>query len=153
MEIKDLLEKFWLAETTLEEEARLAEYFHSGEVAPELEQYRAFFDYVEEEKAVKPSVDLEARILEKIDFHAAPVRPLWKMGYSVAAAVMVAVVSVFLVVRMGGEPKRERVKEVVKVKEIKDTYDDPEKALAAVKRALLVASVHMNEGKKIVVSN
>jgi hypothetical protein len=31
---------------------------------------------------------------------------------------------------------------------IPDTYDNPEQALAAVRRALLVASVHLNEGQK-----
>jgi len=36
---------------------------------------------------------------------------------------------------------------------IKDTYDDPEKALAAVRHALLIASTHMNEGKNITQKN
>jgi len=36
---------------------------------------------------------------------------------------------------------------------IKDTYDDPQQALAAIRHALLSASARMNEGKNITQKN
>jgi hypothetical protein len=140
-EIKALLEKYWAAETTLEEEKRIAAYFRGGEVDPAVEPYRAFFDYIEEEVAVVVPEGFEERILERLGVDRGNAVRRLRFGYAAAAAVLVCLVSVLLVVRMsGGE-------------EVKDTYDDPEKAFAAVQRALMVASVHMNEGEKITQKN
>jgi len=183
-EIRRLLEKYWLAETTLEEERVLADYFKGGDVDAELLSYAAFFEYIDEEKQVSPGEGFEERILERVGLEPAaaqgggrhgmgkvpvlaPVRRL-RFGYAAAAAVLLCVCSLFLVVRLS----RDRVDEVkmaasggvgrpgkggaaggVVTATIKDTYDDPEKALAAVRRALLVASVHMNKGKNITQKN
>jgi len=145
-EIKLLLEKYFLAETTLEEERVVADYFRSGEVDTELLQYAPFFEYIDEEKQVSPGEDLEERILERVGL-VAPVRRL-RFGYAAAAAVLLCVSSLFLVVQLSNRSGDE-----VKVATIKDTYDDPEKALEAVRHALLVASTHMNEGKNITQKN
>ncbi|HMI64246.1 MAG TPA: hypothetical protein VK518_25190 [Puia sp.] len=165
-EIRRLLEKYFLAETTLEEEKVLADYFRAGEVDAEFLQYAPFFEYMEEEKRVLPGEDLEERILARIGL-AAPVRRI-KFGYAAAAAVLLCVCSLFLVVRLSqdrvdgvkvaasggvGTPGKGGAPGGVVTATIKDTYDDPEKALAAVRQALLVASVHMNEGKNITQKN
>src|SRR5260221_13166972 len=65
-DIKALLEKYWRAETTLEEEKGIADYFRGKDVDAELAPYRSFFDYVEEEKQIRPSEDFEARILAHV---------------------------------------------------------------------------------------
>ena len=44
-QIKTLLDKFMDGQTTVEEEAMLAEYFRSGDVPAEWEDYRLMFDY------------------------------------------------------------------------------------------------------------
>ena len=44
-QIKALLDKFMDGQTTVEEEAMLAEYFRSGDVPAEWEDYRLMFDY------------------------------------------------------------------------------------------------------------
>jgi hypothetical protein len=138
-EIKILLEKYWAAETTLDEEKRIAGYFRRGEVDPALEPYRAFFDYIGEEAAVVAPEGFEQRMLARLD--RGPVVRGMRIGYAAAAAIMVCIISVFLVVRQSGAG------------EVTDTYDDPEKAFAAVQRALMVASAHMNEGEKITQKN
>jgi len=140
-EIKALLEKYWAAETTLEEEKRIAGYFRSGEVHPALEAYRAFFDYIGEEAAVAAPEGFEERMLIRLEEGRAPVVRSMRIGYAAAAAIVVSIISVFLVVKQSGGG------------EIKDTYDDPEKAFAAVQRALLVASEHMKEGENITQKN
>ncbi|HEY4286744.1 MAG TPA: hypothetical protein VGN00_06560 [Puia sp.] len=146
-EIKRLLEKYFLAETTLEDEKVLADYFRAGDVDAELLPYAPFFEYIEEEKLVSPGEGFEERILARVGLEpAAPVRRL-RFGYAAVAAVLLCVCSLFLVVRLSNGSG-----DKVKVA-IKDTYDDPEKALAAVRHALLVASTHMNEGKRITQKN
>jgi hypothetical protein len=209
-EIKALLEKYWLAETTLEEEKALADYFRGGDVDAEWLRYASFFEYIGEEKMVSPSAGFEERILARVGLGAedgmgtareqgaerivpealverivpealterivsepggkvsvpASVRNL-NFGYAAAAAVLFCVCSLFIVVSLsrgrGGETIEAaptgvntmawEAKQGTTAAAIKDTYDDPEKALAAVKRALLVASVHMNEGKMITQKN
>ncbi len=44
-QIEALLDKFMDGQTTVEEEAQLADYFRSGDVPTEWEDYRAMFDY------------------------------------------------------------------------------------------------------------
>ena len=44
-QIKALLDKYMDGQTTVEEEALLADYFRSGDVPAEWEDYRAMFDY------------------------------------------------------------------------------------------------------------
>ncbi len=65
-EIKRLLEKYFLAETTLEEEKVLADYFRAGLVDADLLRYAAFFEYIDEEKRVSPGGDFEEKILKRV---------------------------------------------------------------------------------------
>lgn len=51
--IEQLLEKYLAAETTLQEEAILSEYFTSGNVAPHLEEYAMLFGYFADSKSEK----------------------------------------------------------------------------------------------------
>jgi len=159
--IKALLEKYWLTETTVEEEKVIADYFRGTDIDPALEPYRPFFGYIEEESQVAPSPDFEARILASVQ----PIKPLWgtKIGYAAAAAVLMCVSSLFLVVQMSqspetpggqGKPQIEGGPQMAgRPAVMVDTYDDPEKALAAVRKALLTASTAMNEGKGITQKN
>ena len=50
IKIEQLIEKYLDAETTLQEEAVLQDYFVNSKVAPHLEEYRALFGYFAESK-------------------------------------------------------------------------------------------------------
>jgi hypothetical protein len=52
-ELKNLIEKYFRAETTLEEEKLLNDYFAGDAIDPEFEPYRALFGYFNEEKSLK----------------------------------------------------------------------------------------------------
>jgi hypothetical protein len=155
-EINALFEKYWLAETSVDEEKAIAAYFHRPDVAPELKAYRPFFDYIEEETKVLPGPDFEARILACIQAahsqpaHIQPPRRL-HFGYAAAAALILCVSSVFLVVQLSHNPISAPTAQTSVP--MKDTYEDPEKALAAVRRALLVASSHLQQGQNITRKN
>ena len=49
--IQSILEKYWEAETSIEEENILRSYFLYGQVAPEHEAFRPMFDFFAEEKS------------------------------------------------------------------------------------------------------
>ncbi|MBN9384368.1 MAG: hypothetical protein J0H74_26685 [Chitinophagaceae bacterium] len=130
-----LLEKYWQAETTVEEEKELAEYFRGPGVPPEWESYRELFSFFEEKAQIKPSPELEGRIMESI-------RPRHHMVWWAAAAA--------IVLMLGLEPLFRHAPERVHVEQpglvMTDTYDDPEQALAAVQKALFTVSKKMNKG-------
>jgi len=135
--IRTLLEKYWQAETTVEEERILAAYFKGSHLDPHLRPYADLFAYFEEESRVSPGPDLESRILQAIT----PMRHFrWGMT-AAAAAVLIAVAGLFLF-----EPAKPTARPATA--KIVDTYDNPEQALAAVRHALLIASVHLSEGRK-----
>ncbi len=183
--IKQLLEKYWQAETSLEEERILTEYFRGQDVAEELESYRSLFDWIGEEAALTAPLGLQERILQQIGTsepmadekerqggyhlnagrHVERRMPARGMRYAAAAALLLCVVSTFLVARIGGRTTTEPDPGIAQHSgipagqhpapqpSIKDTYDDPEKALAVVRQALLRVSVSMNEGRRITQKN
>ena len=66
--IKQLLERYWAAETTLEEEGILRAFFSQKDIPAELEQYRALFTYEAEEVGAQHlGDDFDARILAMIE--------------------------------------------------------------------------------------
>lgn len=165
-----LLEKYWQAETTVDEERALAAYFRGDGVDAELEAYADLFSYFQEEAQVSAGADFGNRILERLGLPLdevltteAPVIPMarepFRFGIVAAAAAIVLIVGgLFLLnpstpapqprmlaetqTRMGGQAGSTDHAQVT------DTYDDPEKALAAVRRALLVVSKNLNQGRR-----
>jgi hypothetical protein len=137
-----LLEKYWQAETTVEEEEALRRYFaEEKDIGAGLEGYRALFAYYSEETRVSAGADLGERILQRLGIAEAPVRAFRWGVFSAAAAIVLVVVSVFLL-----QPQRSSTKRDIAA--MQDTYEDPEQALAAVRHALLVASTQLNKGRE-----
>jgi hypothetical protein len=196
-----LLEKYWLAETSVQEEEQLAAYFRQDEIAPELAPFREIFNYFASEASIVPGDDLGDKILERIaglesavpvaggtepagslphagmrplrDAGSVPVRKLSaRWGWAAAAAIVLGI-GIYLAVAssLGGRASREGgdgaavlSRQGAGVKSagdgrasgdsgtgivVKDTYDDPKLALAALQKALLTVSTKMNRGKKI----
>jgi hypothetical protein len=170
VEIKALLDKYWQAETSLEEERQLADYFRRPEIDPALEPLRSLFEWRAEEAELTPGEDFDRRMLERITRHApsigqppvqaTPVRHLRSpsIGYAAAAAIILCIcISFFLRVSSPG-PDRSVVTATstlphAAIHEIKDTYDDPQQALAAVRHALLIASNGISKGRHITQKN
>jgi hypothetical protein len=165
-EIKALLEKYWQAETTLEEERQLAEYFRrdiNPDIDPELESFRPMFAWMAEEAQLTPDEGFDSRMLQRIgsaEQRIAPTRSIRPaFGYAAAAAIILCIaISFFISIGPGTTPPPEVAvtnpkPAVIHKNEIKDTYDDPQKALAAVRHALLIASVRINQGRHITQKN
>jgi hypothetical protein len=155
--IKALLEKYWQTETTVEEEKTLAAYFRGPGIDPELEPFRQLFAYFEEEGKVTPGEDFESRILERIhqaDAASVPtIRPVrrWLNTATAAAAAVIFAIGLFIMYQPGHPVAGSATANTGAA--IKDTYDDPQQALAAIRHALLTASARMNQGKTITQKN
>jgi hypothetical protein len=155
-EIKVLLDKYWQAETSLEEERQLADYFRRPEIDPALEPFRSLFDWRAEEAELTPGEDFDRRLLERIT--PTPYLRLPSIGYAAAAAIILCIcISFFLSVSSPGPGRSVAVAAgtppPAAIHEIKDTYDDPQQALAAVRHALLIASNGISKGRHITQKN
>jgi hypothetical protein len=60
--IEELLEKYWNAETSLEEELELKAYFDSGNVAEQYKGYAALFDYLGNQSTLKADFNPLAKV-------------------------------------------------------------------------------------------
>lgn len=151
--IAALLEKYWEAETTVEEEAKLSAYFRGSEVPAEWASYREVFGYFAEEAELTVSADFDKRMLERIAAEDAGLGPVTG-GAAPAPAVLRhapwwAAAAVILLSVGGALMFKGDVHVKAPTAMIEDTYDDPAEALAAVKMALAKVGRHMNEGKNI----
>ena len=152
-EIKILLEKYWEAETTLEDERRLTEYFRSPEIAPEWEPIRDVFAWREEEAEVKVGPDFDRRMLRRIgEMESGVARRIGFTFRFAAAAAIILCLGISLLIPVIS-PRPVQPAAVSAVTAVTDTYSDPQQALAAVRKALLAASSRMNEGKSITQKN
>lgn len=89
--IKQLLERYWECETTLQEEAILRSFFSQEDVPAEFQQYKALFTY-ELQKEEVLGEDFDARILEKIQPTAKTVTLTSRLMPLFKAAAIVAIV-------------------------------------------------------------
>jgi hypothetical protein len=143
--IKGLLDKYWQAETSLEEESALKEYFRGDHVAPELEMYKPVFAFFDQ--GIRLPAGLQERVLEKIS--PAPVRNLYRRGWWYAVA---AVLVVSLAINLTPRSDVQQAPAVAEASVVADTYQDPALALAAVQNALRTVSARMNKGTEITAS-
>jgi hypothetical protein len=153
--IAALLERYWQAESTVEEERALAAYFREhNDVPPEWEPYKEIFSFFAEEAEVKAGEDLEEKILEHIRplpaMPPAHANPRLRIAWWAAAAVIILVAGSVPLLQPAPEPAAPPVTQYAtrsqKDVPVKDTYDDPQQALAAVQSALFKASSKMNKG-------
>lgn len=126
--IEKLLDRYFEAETTGAEEAKLKAYFSSGEVAPHLQQYIPIFCYFEEAKTEHFSKEV-AFTPEETSFSAGR-----KKVYSWVA------IAASIIILMGIIVQQEN--------EVSDfgTYEDPELAMQKTREALEMMSKYMNTG-------
>jgi hypothetical protein len=139
--IKDLLDKYWNCETSLEEEAELHTYFSSGEVHKDLKSYAPLFQYFKSEGGIRISKDFDKKIIRQFETGKKQAKQrVLSIFYKVAAAVIL--ILFFVTIHQRFIEVKDKAVTVVK-----DTFDDPEKALEETKKALLLVSEKWNKGK------
>ncbi len=136
----ELLEKYWEAETSLEDEKELRRLIKDAQASEELEEVNALFDHFDTESTIGLDESFDESILEMISEEKATkvisISGYFKQYASIAAAVIVMVVSGYMFVQNQNQYASE------------DTFDTPEEAYAELKRQLLVVSNYMNKGNE-----
>lgn len=131
--IEELLDRYWKAETSLEEEQQLREFFIGSSIPEHLKETAALFHYFENNK--KKSLNdtaFDGVVLSKVN---APKRSkVVKLIYNtmrIAAGVAVLVVATWFI--------RDEIREA-SPQVMVDTYDDPKLAFEETKKALQMIS-------------
>ncbi len=126
-EIEILVEKYYNAETSIDEENILRLYFAGDNVATNLLKYKPMFSYITEEKTKQ--YDKKIMLKSKTN----------KMAWFSVAASLIAFLGLILFYNSNNEPLNN-----------KDlgTYQDPEIAFRATQKALSLLSTKVNIGIK-----
>jgi hypothetical protein len=136
--VKVLLEKYWAAESTLDEEQLLRDYFQQNTIDPNLEKYRAMFGYfvVQQSVAMKGNVASNARSIPKVvELKTKKQKGIW---LKIAAAALLLLSSYAVYNKVTTKPEKAFV--------WVDTYDTEEEALEKTKEVLLLVSRKMKKG-------
>lgn len=135
-EVKDLLQRYFNGETSLEEEQKLEAYFQAGNVADELKQYTEFFGGISELAEVPGEATIEEDvmdyILENEHREKSKYRQMWRMVTGIAASVVIV---------LGGILFYEQQQ-----KPYEDTFDSPEAAYACAAQTMKYVSAKYNKG-------
>lgn len=148
--IEQLLERYWLCQTTTEEEAILRAFFCQEEVPEELRQYQSLFAYEAGEAKAQPlGDDFDARLLaltEEAEPQKAKVVTLWQRLTPLfkAAAVVAIVVTIGNAAQFSA---KEETADAINYSSYKDTYEDPSMAYDQVEDALQLVSEGMTKAE------
>lgn len=141
--IRQLLDRYFEAETSPAEERELRELFRTPPVDPELAAYAPLFaDWKDSERALSAGPDLEARILDALQ-REAPVRRLAPRAWMARAA------AVALLLAGGWWGLQEYRTREERLALSRDTYEDPEEAFRQVEAALAMVSGAMQQGEDL----
>ena len=144
--LDELLQKYWNAETSLEEEQQLRVFFASESVPESLKETSTLFQYFDEQKKLGVGDNsFDKELLEKI-------RPKGKIISMVqvariAAGLFVVVAAAYFIRE---EVRKAYPTEQVSNEEItnEDTYTDPKVAFEETKKALMMISKSFNKAQK-----
>lgn len=123
--IKQLLEKYFEGETSLQEEKELKNYFSSENIASELMPYKSMFGYFSNEKTTESKKEI---VLEKKSNSRK-----W-LGMVASIVILLGIGFTFL-------------KQPVQQDDL-GTFDDPEIALIETQKALNLIAENLNKGKE-----
>ena len=146
--IRELLEKFDKAETSLKEEAILKDYFLNNEAVPEdLQEYKMYFTWSHEMKEIQAPSSLAADL--KGQWSNTEIRQSYtrivtlRRWTSWAAAAVIILIASFWFIKTDSYEFNDQNNGLV----YQETYDDPEKAYEQTMQALAFLSNKLNSGQ------
>ncbi|MBL7848241.1 MAG: hypothetical protein JNL40_12290 [Cyclobacteriaceae bacterium] len=141
-EVERLLEKYWQAETSLEEEQQLREFFATGQVPAALKGAADLFAFFQAEQGKTIGQNFEGAVTKQLKVRREgkliSMIGLQNVG-RIAAGIVVVVAATFLI--------RQEIRKSYP-KELQDTYTDPQMAFEETKRALQMISNSFGKAKK-----
>ena len=139
----ELLEKYWAAETSIQEEQELKEIVSQSQEEKD-EELKALFSHFASEAQPELDASFDDKILglitEEKETKVISFNEYFRRYASIAAALVVMAVSGFLFMQQQKEYQSE------------DTFETPEEAFAEFKRQMLVVSNYMNIGNSAIES-
>jgi len=143
-EIRKLLDRFYLGETTLMEEKILQEYFSSASIPEELMPDRDLFGSLENaSESVAVPESLNQKILDVIDNQEKKMvrtRRISVFSLSGLAAGLLVVIALYVGYFRDGAPG------LLASNQMTDTYEDPQDAYEEARRTLAYVSAKLNTG-------
>jgi len=139
-QMNELLQKYWNAETSLEEEQQLREFFAREPVPENLKETAHLFRYFEMQKQVgMTDTHFDKELKKKIKPAGKWVQLSMPQIARIAAGLIVVVAATFFI--------REEVRKAFP-DEPEDTYSDPKVAFEETKKALMMISKSFNKAQK-----
>ncbi len=132
-ELNVLIKKYLNAETSLLEEKQLREFFNNNPVPEAFQEYASMFYFFYEEKQLKSTGE---GYLHKRKSLFQTKKKVWIAVISSAAAVVLVLI-MFLI-----DPPSNRTESLARINT--DTFENPDEAYHATKKALLLASENLN---------
>ncbi len=137
----ELLEKYWAAETSIQEEQELKEMVMQSR-SEENEELKALFAHFEAEAQPELDASFDEEILslitEEKETKIISFNDYFRRYASIAAAIMIMAVSGFLFTQQQKQYQSE------------DTFETPEEAFAEFKKQMLMVSNYMNKGNNAI---
>ena len=137
--IEELLQRYWDAETSLEEEQQLHEYFRNEPVPEQWKETAALFHYFEQQKNKGVNPQFEKGVIAQLNKPKGRVTNLVQTSLKIAAGVAVLIAAIFFV--------RQEIQKSDAVA-MEDTFNDPQQALEETKKALLMISKGFGTAEK-----
>jgi hypothetical protein len=138
--IDSLLQKYWNAETSLEEEQQLREFFAREPVPENLKETASLFRYFEQQKRLGvDDLAFDRELKKKLKPAGKVINFSFVQIARIAAGLLVVVAATFFI--------REEIKKAYP-DEPEDTYSDPKVAFEETKKALMMISKSFNKAQK-----
>jgi hypothetical protein len=138
--IEQLLEKYWMAETSLEEEQQLRAFFQSNEIPESMKATAEMFRFFDAEKNKSLTENFEPAVTKQLRKRQGG--KVISMSFTniarIAAGILVVVAATYFI--------REEVRKSYP-QELQDTYSDPELAFEETKKALMMISNSFGKAK------
>jgi hypothetical protein len=137
IKLKELLEKYYMGDTSGTEEAELRNYFSGEDILEGYEAEKEIFRHFSHSEIIPvPSDDFEERIMKAVDGlekdqSNKPLRKIYIRALSAAATILILIGSYFLFFNQS---------------ETEDTFSDPRLAYAEALKILNEVSVKLNKG-------
>lgn len=136
---EQLLEKYWMCETTVEEEEELSSFFTNDNVPQHLLKYKQLFIYRQEESDIALNEEFDNRILNIIRKEKKTVLRILRPWLQVAASVAV-ILTLWLSIRVYNENTDSLHQ---------DTFQTPEQALAEMEKIFSRVSVQFEKTQEL----
>ena len=132
--IEQLLEKYWMCETSLEEEQQLRDYFRGHGVPESMKEATALFRFFDSEKNNTLHENFEPAVTKQLrQRQGGKMISMANVNYiaRIAAGILVVVAATYFI--------RQEIRKSYP-QELQDTYTDPQLAFEETKKALMLIS-------------